>query len=574
MGVLPPFLGEQTYSAILARTLARLEDWDTTQGGFVYDLIAAWSMESTNLAIWLQQAVEAVFAQTAQSTYLDAIAAMYGLTRHEAVAATTTLQVAGANGTVVPAGARFSSATSVGSTVAAQEFTTDVAVTIGPTLVADVPATATIPGAAGNVASGSVQLIVGDAGGAPLTGVSAVVNQVAGTGGTDPEPDGDPPPDATDLRKRILFRMAHPRSSGTEDDYISWTLDVTGTGSADVALLEDESGNQDVEGTLSVYVGDADGRPASQALLDQVQLAVAPPYTFTLEAEGLAIVNGNGVSSVDRGDDSGTTMLLSYSASGPAELARTDLATILPRRGIWQARPRVAVTNSAAATAALRFGVYNDTIANWCPVSQTNPALAYRDVAAAQMTANFANFTQDFYWNGTDTVRFRAIRQATDTTAIVALDDVTFRSASARTDRALAQAPAFARVAFKAMQTVEIDVDAAIRTALGADRESVKTSIEVAIDDYISGLATSQGDRTVRYAEIARIVKATAGVTTYEALLLNGVLADIPVARFHIPVLVTINVNTWDEYDPIAIRWDDQDALMLTWPNINRILEE
>lgn len=95
-----------TYEDILSRCLAAVpSDVDKREGSLIYDALAAGCLEIYNLYSDMSYAFEQSFPDTAESDYLDMLAADRGITRREATSAVINVSFTGAE---VPLGARFS----------------------------------------------------------------------------------------------------------------------------------------------------------------------------------------------------------------------------------------------------------------------------------------------------------------------------------------------------------------------------------------------------------------------------------------------------------------------------------
>jgi uncharacterized phage protein gp47/JayE len=147
---------------------------------------------------------------TATEENLEAWAALKGIVRLPATAASGTIQFSGtANGTVIPAGALMVRGDGV-------QYTTNADATLAAG-VATTTVTAVIPAAASNAAAGTV-LVMGTA----LAGVNSnAVATTALTGGADVESDDS-------LRSRMLAAYSAPAQGGSSTDYVRWAREVPG----------------------------------------------------------------------------------------------------------------------------------------------------------------------------------------------------------------------------------------------------------------------------------------------------------------------------------------------------------
>ena len=153
-----------------------------------------------------------VIIDTAEGEVLERWAAVWGITRRGASAATGRVRFSGAVSAVVviPAGTVLQRADGM-------EFVTTAAVTLtGGTAVA--PVVARIAGADGNTAGASRLTLA-----ASIVGVGAevVVEPEGLAGGSDVESDES-------LLDRLLFRIRKPPQGGAAHDYEAWAREVAG----------------------------------------------------------------------------------------------------------------------------------------------------------------------------------------------------------------------------------------------------------------------------------------------------------------------------------------------------------
>ncbi|MDH6370543.1 putative phage protein gp47/JayE [Paenibacillus sp. PastF-3] len=113
-------------------------------------------------------------------------------------------------------------------------------------------------GAAGNVPAGTINIIVN-----PNPDILSVTNIEATKDGRDRETD-------VAFRDRLLQRRKNPETSGNKANYIRWAREVAGVGDAKVYRLV--NGPQ----TVRVVIVDSEKRPASTALIAEVQKYIDP----------------------------------------------------------------------------------------------------------------------------------------------------------------------------------------------------------------------------------------------------------------------------------------------------------
>ena len=289
---LPDFLTTETYDVILTRLLAAVsDDIDKSEGSYIYDALAAAAVEMAQMKIDMQNFLARGFASTTFDEYLDYRVEEHGLTRKGAVKATGTVTFTGTSGTVIPSGTVVATPADPMLTVAAIEFVTTAAVTIPAGGSVSATIQASVAGEDGNVLAGTITVM-----GTYISGVSAVTNASATTGGTDIESDAA-------LLARYLTKVQNPGTSGNKADYKNWALEVAGVGDAQVIPLW--NGN----GTVKVVLIDDDGAPVSSTIVDAVQAYISPtsgtgegeaPIGATVTAAAATAVNINVTATIIR----------------------------------------------------------------------------------------------------------------------------------------------------------------------------------------------------------------------------------------------------------------------------------
>lgn len=146
---------------------------------------------------------------TAVDEALEGWAALKGVTRKAATAATGSVTFAGTPGALVPGG------TSV-TRYDGAAYTTGDAVAIGSGGSATVTVTAVEAGSAGNATAGAAMALS-----AAVVGVQSAGTAGNLTGGADAETDDE-------LRTRMLAAYATTPMGGAQADYVSWALEVPG----------------------------------------------------------------------------------------------------------------------------------------------------------------------------------------------------------------------------------------------------------------------------------------------------------------------------------------------------------
>ncbi len=196
------------------------------------------------------------------------------------------------------------------------EFLTTMQCTIEGGGTGTVDIEAAVAGADGNVSAESISIVV-----TPVAGVTGVGNAAPITGGLDIENDAN-------LLARYFQKVQSPSAGGNKADYVNWTLEVAGVGGVSVVPVRDGAG------TVSITIIGTDKAPGSQALVDQVQEYIAPPWIVETAAESMTI-GGSGTSIDDtQEDDTGDSVKMEYDAGGDGTV--THESVILQKPGIWQ----------------------------------------------------------------------------------------------------------------------------------------------------------------------------------------------------------------------------------------------
>lgn len=249
----------------------------TYEGTFAYDVLASNSIEFAKQEVEREEMYKAAFAETASGDYLTLIAEDHGVTRKEATAAVGNVVVKG-NGTI-PVGTLFQTESGI-------SFTTTTTTTAVKN-EATIPVQCTEAGTVGNVGANTVTVIP-----MSIPGITSVTNPEPMTDGFDQESDDD-------LYERFHFHVTQPATSGNCNDYIEWASSISGVGHVKVLPIWNGPG------TVKVLVTDANGEPASPALLNKVityiesvrpigpEVTVVTPSLFDLTIK-LTVTSGDG----------------------------------------------------------------------------------------------------------------------------------------------------------------------------------------------------------------------------------------------------------------------------------------
>lgn len=153
-----------------------------------------------------------IFASTAAPQWLARHGFELGLTQDPGNAAVGTMSTMVPGGTVVPAGLSYSRADG-------RTYSTLAAVTAGgsaaQTVTVDLPVSADLAGADGNMTAGDTLTLVNPGSGPFGLASSGTVDTAGLTGGADAE-------DTETFRARILYRKRNPPQGGSAADYEIW----------------------------------------------------------------------------------------------------------------------------------------------------------------------------------------------------------------------------------------------------------------------------------------------------------------------------------------------------------------
>ncbi|OPY64071.1 MAG: Baseplate J-like protein [Pelotomaculum sp. PtaU1.Bin065] len=530
MATLPEYLTDQTEEIIRQRILdAMPDDLDKVEGSPPYDAVAPVAIELALAAIWAQQVLQRGFASTTFGAYLDLRCEEHGLTRRTAVKATGTstkgnpLTINGQDGTIVPSGFRVATPADQGTRTPSVEFVTTSQYTIGPSGSVAVDIEAVEGGLKGNVAAGAISIVV-----TPIAGVTGVTNATQITGGLDTETDAS-------LLARYLQKVQSPSTGGNKADYVNWALEVAGVGGVSVVPVRDGPG------TVSISIIGTDKAPANQALVDQVQDYIAPPWVNEAEAETMT-TGGYGVSIDDtQEDDTGDSVMMEYDAGGEGTVTHENVHSILQQPGIWQARNRLKVDSIAGGNDLLEVGIYNVSGAAWCKTRPGGATDAKITLKASDLSTGFTDKIVQFYWNGQDQVELRLKRLTTDTTTIVWFDRIKYRSTFSQGDGD-SKAPIGHWVTVEPATAVLINVSATLAIASGYNADSVKSAVTQAITDYIKSLAFTD-DNDVRYVRIGNAILDTTGVQDYSNFTVNGGTVNITIGTQEVAVIGVVSLT-------------------------------
>ena len=301
---LPSFLEDQGIDKLHKEMMTVLpENIDKSEGGHPWNL----SRPSAYLGAYFAQfivpeAIKLIFPQFSEdyADIMDEHAKNRGLVRKTATAATGEIVVTGSEGTIIPKGSAFSTASVNGEP--AVEFKTTEEATINNDGTATVGIEAVNAGSVGNVPAGTIILKANQ-----ISGISSVTNEKETSGGTEEET-------TESLQQRIMDYDAAKGVSfvGSPSDYRRWALEVNGTGNAIVIDPTDDSG------LIKIVLTDSNGAPANEELRQAVYNHIMRPDA---PSERLAPVNGGNIQVI-----APETVEITISAT--VETDGTDISTI------------------------------------------------------------------------------------------------------------------------------------------------------------------------------------------------------------------------------------------------------
>lgn len=233
----------RTADEILADMLDNTrDDIDKRQGSVAFDMLAPPAQEIEMLGWELESVYTQAFLDTAVQDGLDSLAHHLGIYRKPAVQAVGFANIEGTNGTLIPQGYRFLTASG-----AAFSADLDVVITNGTAVVA---VTAVEAGEVGNIGIG--ELVEHERN---LVGINSVTNNEVFTGGIDAEDDDS-------LRERALFKARKPITSGNANHYRLWATEIEGVATAKVFPTWDGPN------TVKVVLVADDGGAPDQTIVD------------------------------------------------------------------------------------------------------------------------------------------------------------------------------------------------------------------------------------------------------------------------------------------------------------------
>lgn len=269
---LPAFLENSSASEIheYIKTLLPA-DIDVSEGSHTFNLTYPPALIASELLeYFIPEVIKLIIPDWSYGQYLDEHAKTRKITRRAATAATGEITITGKPDTVIPAGSLFSTASVNDEPSVDYEVMERVTIPESGSITAEVRCTQT--GIVGNTGANTIVLVS-----SRNTGITAVTNEKAFTGGTEEESDDS-------LRARIsAYDKSQDNSfTGCSADYKRWALEVNGVGDATVIPAQDDSG------LVTIILTDTNGDPATENLCTLVYNHIMSPDA---PGERLAPVN-------------------------------------------------------------------------------------------------------------------------------------------------------------------------------------------------------------------------------------------------------------------------------------------
>lgn len=331
---IPSFL--ENYSAKEVHELMKQvlpDDLDLSEGGHAWNFTFPTAMVAAEICEFvLPEVIKLAFPEWSYGEYLDGHARARGITRRAATAAVGEITITGAANTSIPAGSVFSTASINEEPSVSYQTTETVRIPEGGAVTVRVQCMEA--GAAGNTTPNTIIMVS-----SKITGITAVTNAEAVTGGTEEEGDES-------LIDRVVEydRTQGDNFVGSAADYKRWATNVQGVGEADVIPAQDNSGRVTI--ILTDLNGDAATEELCAAVYNYIMRPDAPderlaPVNALLSVEPPATIaiGVNATIELEEGATIGSV----------AAAFRTQLASYLP---LAMADEEIKFTKVAAALSA------------------------------------------------------------------------------------------------------------------------------------------------------------------------------------------------------------------------------
>ncbi len=235
-------------------------DIDVSEGSHAWNFTRSAALIAAEICEFvLPEVVKLIFPEWSYGEYLVTHARARAMEPLTATAATGEITITGDVGTVIPAGSLFVTSTINDEPSAEYKTMEEVSIPEGGSVTVAVECTH--PGIDGNTAANTVVHSQ-----RKISGIKAVTNENVITGGTEEEDDEA-------LIERILDydRSLGDSFVGSVADYKRWAESVDGVGTAEVIPVKDTSG------LVTIFLMDANGNPANEALCEAVYNYIMSP---------------------------------------------------------------------------------------------------------------------------------------------------------------------------------------------------------------------------------------------------------------------------------------------------------
>lgn len=278
---IPDFLQGQSADEIHMRMIENLPAGiDVSEGSIPWDFTRPAALEKAEMVEYeLNETVKLIFPQWSYGKWLDLHGERENVDRRPANRASGTLNVTGADGTVIPAGFQFATVEDLTASIVFETLEENV-LTGDPDengmVTSGIYIQALEGGLIGNVDADTIKLMV-----EPMDVISKVTNPEPLTGGTEEEADAD-------YLIRILDAMRTGSSmTGCNADYIRWSKEVPAVGQVvvdpewnDPEMPEefhytDQNGHKRCAGAVRLIIVDANGSPANEQIIKDVYKHIA-----------------------------------------------------------------------------------------------------------------------------------------------------------------------------------------------------------------------------------------------------------------------------------------------------------
>lgn len=237
------------------------DDIDSSEGSHTWNFLRPTALVTSEIYEYiLPQVIQLIFPEWSYGEFLDNHAAIRGMTRKAATAATGDVTVTGTAGTVIPAGTTFSTV-SLNEDDPAISYSTSEVATIPTSGSVTVDVVCTETGTEGNTMANTVIMLASS-----ITGITGVTNPTAMTGGTDEETD-----EALIARIEEYDKNQGDSYIGNVSDYYRWATSVNGVGNATIIPANNATG------LVTIVITDANGDPASEDLCTSVYDYIMSP---------------------------------------------------------------------------------------------------------------------------------------------------------------------------------------------------------------------------------------------------------------------------------------------------------